>query len=44
MKFVEESKLELVADPAEIYGKPSEDKYAQCDVIAQKMADKIKGN
>ncbi|MDY0199082.1 MAG: FprA family A-type flavoprotein [Tenuifilaceae bacterium] len=43
MNFVEESGLELVAEPAEIYGKPSDDKYAQCDVIAKKMAEAIKG-
>ena len=43
MKFAEESKLELVADPAEIYGKPSDDKYAQCDVIAKEMAVRLKG-
>jgi len=42
MDFVEDSGLELVADPAEIYGKPTDDKYAQCDVIAMKMADRIK--
>lgn len=43
MKFAEESGFDLVADPAEIYGKPSDDKYAQCDVIAQQMAVKLKG-
>jgi flavorubredoxin len=42
MSFAEESGLELVAEPAEIYGKPSDDKYAQCDVIAKAMAKKIK--
>jgi flavorubredoxin len=42
MKFAEESGLELVADPAEIYGKPSDDKYHQCDVIAKEMAQKLK--
>jgi flavorubredoxin len=43
MKFAEESGFDLVADPAEIYGKPSDDKYAQCDVIAKQMALKLKG-
>jgi flavorubredoxin len=42
MNFAEESGLELVAEPAEIYGKPTDDKYDQCDVIAKKMADRIK--
>ena len=41
MDFVEESGLEIVSEPAEIYGKPSEEKYAQCDVLAKKMAEKI---
>jgi flavorubredoxin len=40
--FAQEIGLEQVAEPAEIYGKPSDDKYAQCDVLAQKMAEKIK--
>jgi flavorubredoxin len=43
MNFVEESGLELVAQPAEIYGKPADNKYEQCDIIAQKMAEKLKG-
>ncbi len=42
MKFAEESNLDIVADPADIYGKPSDNKYAQCDVIAEKMAQKLK--
>lgn len=43
MHFAEESGLELVAEPAEIFGKPMDDKYAQCDIIAQEMAEKLKG-
>ncbi|MGD9976990.1 MAG: FprA family A-type flavoprotein [Bacteroidales bacterium] len=42
MKFIEENELELVAEPAEIYGKPSEGKLAQFDTMALKMAEKIK--
>ncbi len=42
MTFAQEIGLELVADPAEIYGKPSEEKYQQCDILAQKMAGKIR--
>lgn len=43
MHFAEDSGLDLVSDPAEIYGKPADDKYAQCDALAKSMADKIKG-
>jgi flavorubredoxin len=42
MNFVEESGLELVASPAEIYGKPTDNKYEQCEIIAKKMAERIK--
>jgi flavorubredoxin len=42
MTWNEQLGLELVADPADIYGKPSDDKYLQCDIIAQKMAEKVK--
>lgn len=42
MNFAQEIGLELVADPAEIYGKPSDEKYQQCEVLAQKMVLKIK--
>jgi len=42
MAWNEQLGLELVADPAEIYGKPSDDKYLQCDIMAQKMAEKVK--
>ena len=41
MEFAEESGLELVSEPAEIYGKPAENKYEKCDILAQKMAEKI---
>lgn len=34
--------LELVADPTEIYGKPSDGKYTQCDFLALKMAEMVK--
>jgi flavorubredoxin len=42
IEFAKEIGLEQVSEPAEIYGKPSDDKYAQCDILAQKMAEKIK--
>jgi effector-binding domain-containing protein len=42
IKFIEESELELVTEPCEVYGKPNEEKLAQYDVLAQKMAVKIK--
>ena len=40
--FAQEIGLEMVAEPAEIYGKPSDEKYQQCDILAKKMAEKIK--
>lgn len=43
MTWAQEIGLELVADPAEIYGKPSDGKYQQCEVLAQQMAMKVKG-
>lgn len=42
LKFAEESALELVAEPCEVYGKPNEEKLAQYDILAQKMAERIK--
>ncbi|MEW5846564.1 MAG: FprA family A-type flavoprotein [Bacteroidota bacterium] len=42
LKFAEEAKLELVAEPAEIYGKPNAEKLQQFDELARKMAESIK--
>ncbi|QKG80027.1 FprA family A-type flavoprotein [Tenuifilum thalassicum] len=41
-KFAEEAKLELVAEPAEIYGKPNADKLKQFDELAKKVAESVK--
>lgn len=43
MNFAEESGLELVSEPAEIYGKPAEDKLLQCELLAKNMAERVKG-
>ncbi|MEY1638222.1 FprA family A-type flavoprotein [Tenuifilum osseticum] len=42
LKFAEEAKLELVAEPAEIYGKPNAEKLLQFDLLAQKIAESVK--
>lgn len=42
LKFAEEAKLELVAEPAEIYGKPNAEKLKQFDELAKRIADSIK--
>ena len=42
IKFAEEAELEPVAEPAEIYGKPSVEKLKQFDELAVKMAASIK--
>ncbi|HPD95420.1 MAG TPA: FprA family A-type flavoprotein [Tenuifilaceae bacterium] len=42
VKFAEEAELELVAEPAEIYGKPSVEKLKQFNELAVKMAASIK--
>lgn len=42
LKFAEEAKLELVAEPAEIYGKPNAEKLKQYDELAKRIADSIK--
>ena len=42
INFAQQIGLEQVADPAEIYGKPADNKYKQCDVLAQRMAEKVK--
>ncbi|HRX32065.1 MAG: FprA family A-type flavoprotein [Bacteroidales bacterium] len=42
VKFAEEAELELVAEPAEIYGKPSVEKLKQFDELAVKMAASVK--
>jgi len=42
LKFAEEAKLELVAEPAEIYGKPNAEKLQQFDELAKKMAESVK--
>jgi len=40
--FAEECKLELVAEPAEIYGKPNAEKLQQFDELAKKIAESVK--
>lgn len=42
LKFAEEAKLELVAEPAEIYGKPNVKKLQQFDELAKKIAESVK--
>ena len=42
-EFAEESGLELVAETADIYGKPTIEKLQQCDLIAKAMAKRLKG-
>lgn len=41
--FATASGWDMVADPAEIHGRPTPEKYAQCEVLAKAMADKLKG-
>ena len=41
-KFHESIGWNLVAEPVDIYGIPTEDKYAQCDELALAMAEKLK--
>ncbi|MCD8102926.1 MAG: FprA family A-type flavoprotein [Alistipes sp.] len=40
-QFAEKSGWELVADPAEMLGCATEEKYAACDVLAKAMADRL---
>lgn len=42
LKFAEEAKLEPVAEPAEIYGKPSMEKLKQFDELARKIAESVR--
>ncbi|HDP76050.1 MAG TPA: FprA family A-type flavoprotein [Bacteroidales bacterium] len=42
LKFADEAKLELVAEPAEIYGKPNAEKLQQFDELAKKIAESVK--
>ena len=41
-KFQESIGWNLVSKPAEIYGIPTEEKYAQCDELAVAMAERLK--
>lgn len=43
LKFAEESELNLVTEPVEIYGKPNSQKLQPMDLLAKRMADAIKG-
>ncbi len=43
MNYAQDCELELVCEPAEIYGKPSLEKYDQCDMLAKRMAEKVLG-
>lgn len=42
-KFSDEIGWEAVGEPAEIFGRPTQDKYAMCDELANAMAAKLKG-
>lgn len=42
-KFADEIGWEQVAEPAEIFGRPSQEKYNMCDQLAIAMAAKLKG-
>lgn len=42
LKFAEEAKLELVTEPAEIFGKPNAEKLQQFDVLARKIAESVR--
>lgn len=42
LKFAENIGWEQVAEAVELYGVPNDEKYTQCDVLAQAMASKLK--
>ncbi len=41
-EFVDESEMELVSEPVDLYGKPNPEKLAKCDELAKNMALIIK--
>jgi len=41
-EFADESEMELVSEPVDLYGKPNTEKLAKCDELAKNMALKIK--
>ncbi len=41
-EFVDESEMELVSEPVDLYGKPNPEKLTKCDELAKNMALKIK--
>jgi flavorubredoxin len=41
-EFIDETDLELVSEPVDIYGKPNLEKLAKCDEMAKNMALKLK--
>jgi flavorubredoxin len=43
-EFIEETDLEVVSEPVDIYGKPNLEKLASCDELAKAMAIKLKNN
>lgn len=40
-KFAEQIQWEEVCEPAEIFGRPTKDKYEMCDLLAESMAAKL---
>lgn len=42
-EFIDETDLELVSEPVDIYGLPNLEKLAKCDELARNMALKLKG-
>jgi flavorubredoxin len=43
-EFIEETDLEVVSEPVDIYGKPNLEKLAKCDELAKAMAIKLRNN
>jgi flavorubredoxin len=43
-EFVEETDLEVVSEPVDIFGKPNLEKLTKCDELAKAMAIKLKNN
>ncbi len=41
-EFIDETDMELVSEPVDIYGKPNLEKLAKCDELAKSMALKLK--
>lgn len=43
-EFIEETDLEVVSEPVDIFGKPNLEKLTKCDELAKAMAIKLKNN